>query len=230
MTTLLLENNDAIFRISSTNQIFDGYLRMYSEIDNQAPSNKFDLSKFKEKDILKADKVYKKQLFTSPPTRFSEARLIKEMESLGIGRPSTYAQTISTLKQRKYVKFKEKKFFPTDQGKLTIAKLDEFFNEFISTDYSKNMEETLDDVANGEVEQNKILKEFYDYFMPLVDNAFKNMEKIKPKETGEICPKCGSPMVFRKGRYGEFEACSNYPQCKYIKKEENTIDKYFLLI
>ncbi len=222
VTTLLLENNDAEFKVSSTSVLFDGYIKLYSEIDNVGVANKFDLSKFNENDVLQADEVYKKQLFTAPPVRYSEARLIKEMETLGIGRPSTYAQTISTLKQRKYVTFKEKKFFPTEQGKLTIEKLDKFFSEFVSSNYSKDMEETLDDIAEGKKDQVKTLSSFYDYFMPLVDNAFKKMEKIKPQETGESCPKCGSPMVIRKGRYGEFEACSNYPKCKYIKQDETT--------
>ncbi len=220
ITTLLLENNQAIFKITSTTQLFDGYMKLYSKIDNTNGVNHFDLSKFNENDKLKADEIYKKQLFTSPPARYSEARLIKEMETLGIGRPSTYAQTISTITQRKYVVFKEKKFFPTDQGRLTIEKLDKYFAEFVSANYSKSMEETLDEVANGSEQQLKILKEFYSYFIPLVDNAFKKMEKIKPKETGELCPQCGSPMVFRTGRYGQFEACSNYPKCKYIKKQE----------
>ncbi len=221
VTTLLLENNDAIFKVTSTSQIFDGYMKLYSKIDNSNGFNKFDLSKYKENDILKADKVIKKQLFTTPPARYSEARLIKEMETLGIGRPSTYAQTIATISQRKYVVYKEKKFFPTDQGRLTIEKLDKYFAEFISSDYSKNMEETLDDIASGKKEQIKILSDFYNYFMPLINNAFKNMEKIKPEETGEMCPECGSPMVYRVGRYGKFEACSNYPKCKYIKKDDN---------
>lgn len=217
VTTLLLENNGLQFKVTSSKQIFDGYLKAMALLDKPKKQDVLDLSNFKEGDHLKADKVYDKQLFTNPPLRYTEARLIKEMEELGIGRPSTYANTISTILNRKYVEKEERKFKPTEQGKLTTDKLEKFFNEFISTDYSKNMEDVLDEIASGKEEQLKVLKEFYNYFMPLIEEAQKNMEKIQAEETGEICPKCGSPMVIRNGRYGTFEACSNFPACKYIK-------------
>jgi DNA topoisomerase-1 len=142
------------------------------------------------------------------------------MEDLGIGRPSTYSQTITTLKTRKYVSVKEKKFTPTDQGVLTIEKLDEFFGQIISVDYTARMEKVLDDISLGNQDQHEIISKFYHSFIPMVDNANKNMDKIQPKFTGEDCPKCGSPMVFRTSRYGSFEACSNYPTCKHIKVKE----------
>ena len=227
VTTLLLENNGLVFKTTSSKQLFDGYLKALEHIDQRQNQPALDLSQFKEGDQLKADEVYDKQLFTSPPARYSESRLIKEMEELGIGRPSTYAQTISTIIKRRYVEFKEKKFFPTEQGTLTIEKLEKFFKEFISADYSKNMEEILDDIAEGDEKQLKVLREFYDYFMPLVDHARQHMEKVEAEETGEMCPKCGSPMVYRMGRYGKFEACSNFPTCKYIKPNEKTKEKAF---
>lgn len=227
VTTLLLENNGLVFKTTSSKQLFDGYLKALEHIDQRQNQPALDLSQFKEGDQLKADEVYDKQLFTSPPARYSESRLIKEMEELGIGRPSTYAQTISTIIKRRYVEFKEKKFFPTEQGTLTIEKLEKFFKEFISADYSKNMEEILDDIAEGNAKQLKVLREFYDYFMPLVDHARQYMEKLEAEETGETCPKCGSPMVYRIGRYGKFEACSNFPTCKYIKPNEKTKEKAF---
>jgi len=105
--------------------------------------------------------------------------------------------------------------------------LEKFFKEFVSANYSKKMEEDLDDIAKGDAEQLVFLRNFYDYFMPLVDYAKKNMEKIEPEKTGEMCPKCGSPMVVRIGRYGKFEACSNFPKCKYIKPNENSKQKAF---
>ncbi|MFW5888820.1 MAG: type I DNA topoisomerase [Bacillota bacterium] len=225
VTTLLLENNNTIFKTTSSKQIFDGYLKAMKNIEKQKEQPQLDLSKFKEDDKLVADKVYEKQLFTAPPNRYTEARLIKEMEDLGIGRPSTYANTVTTLKKRKYVDFQEKKFFPTEQGKLTVEKLEKFFSEFISADYSRNMEEVLDEIAKGEENQLKVLREFYDYFIPLVEKAKENMEKIKAEKTGETCPKCGSPMVYRHGKYGKFEACSNFPDCKYIKPNEKSKDK-----
>ena len=219
VTTLLLNNNEAVFKATSSKQLFDGYLKLTYEYEDEE-KNIIDLSRFKVNEKLAADKVWEEQFFTKPPTRYTEARLIKDMEELGIGRPSTYASTISTLKKRRYVKIDQKKFVPTDQGRLTIEKLDEFFHEFISTIYSKKMEEILDDIANGNELQLNVLQDFYDYFIPLVDNARTNMEKVKPEKTGESCPVCGEPMVIKIGRYGKFEACSNYPTCKYIKPKE----------
>ncbi len=219
VTTLLLNNNEAVFKATSSKQLFDGYLKLTYEYEDEE-KNIIDLSRFKVNEKLAADKVWEEQFFTKPPTRYTEARLIKDMEELGIGRPSTYASTISTLKKRRYVKIDQKKFVPTDQGRLTIEKLDEFFHEFISTNYSKKMEEILDDIANGNELQLNVLQDFYDYFIPLVDNARTNMEKVKPEKTGESCPVCGEPMVIKIGRYGKFEACSNYPTCKYIKPKE----------
>ena len=227
VTTLLLDNQGCVFKISSTRQLFDGYLKAMAEIDPPKKQDVLDLSAFHEGDQLQADKVYDKQCFTKAPLRYTEARLIKEMEELGIGRPSTYSNTISTLLERHYVTKEEKKFVPTDQGKLTTDKLEKFFNEFISTSYSKHMEDVLDEIARGNEDQLKVLREFYDYFMPLIETAQKKMEKIEPEKTGEACPQCGSDMVFRIGRYGKFEACSNYPECKYIKPNEHSKQKAF---
>jgi DNA topoisomerase-1 len=216
VTSVELSNNDALFKATAQELVFDGYLKLYTY---ESVSNS-KLPKLEEKTVLVPTSIDKSQHFTKPPARFSEARVIKEMEDLGIGRPSTYSQTISTLKKRKYVVVKEKKFIPTDQGKLTIEKLDEFFNQIISADYSARMEKVLDDIALGEDQQTRIVTSFYNSFIPMVDNANKNMEKIAPKFTGEDCPNCGSPMVFRSSRYGTFEACSNYPTCKHIKTKD----------
>lgn len=219
VTTVLLNNNETIFKATSSKQLFDGYLKLTSEYDDEE-KNSIDLSRFNTGEKIAADKVWDEQFFTKPPIRYTEAKLIKDMEELGIGRPSTYASTISTLKKRRYVRIDQRKFVPTDQGRLTIEKLDEFFHEFISTSYSKKMEEILDDIANGDELQLNVLQDFYDYFIPLVDNAKANMEKVKPEKTGEKCPVCGEPMVYKIGRYGKFEACSDYPTCKYIKPKE----------
>jgi len=164
------------------------------------------------------------QHFTQPPARYSEARLIKEMEELGIGRPSTYAQTMETLKARGYVALDDKRFKPTDQGMLTSDKLDEFFSEFINVEYTAGMERDLDEIAKGQKVWHDELKSFYDHFIPMLDSAQENMEKVAPKEVGEDCPDCGKPLVVRRGRYGEFVACSGYPDCRHIKKDEETED------
>lgn len=216
-TTIDLQSNDASFKASAQELVFDGYLKVYGNYESVPTS---DLPPLKEGDKIKPLSIDKQQNFTKPPARFTEARLIKEMEDLGIGRPSTYSQTISTLKKRKYVSVKEKKFIPTEQGRLTIDKLNEFFSQIISVDYTARMEKVLDDISTGNEEQTNIVSSFYNAFIPMVDKANENMEKVAPKFTGEQCPKCGSEMVFRNSRYGTFEACSNYPSCKYIKQKE----------
>ena len=215
--TIELINNKALFKASAQDLVFDGYLKVYSKYE------KLDLSELPdlvENSTIEPTEVQKTQHFTKPPARFSEARLIKEMEDLGIGRPSTYSQTITTLKTRKYVSVTEKKFTPTEQGTLTTEKLDEFFGQIISVDYTARMEKVLDEISLGKENQYEIISKFYKSFIPMVDNANKNMDKVQPKFTGEECPKCGSPMVFRTSRYGTFEACSNFPTCKHIKAKE----------
>jgi len=219
--TILLQSNEGSFKASSYKPVFDGYLAVYAKYDSDEEEVKKNVVpdwEIGKKAVPSV--VSKKQCFTQAPQRFNEARLIKEMEDLGIGRPSTYASTISTIKERKYVSVLEKKFVPTEQGKMTIDQLDQFFSRFISADYSNQMEKRLDDIALGNGSQPESVREFYNFFIPLVEYATKNMEKVKASETGEICPKCGSPMVHRKGKYGEFEACGNFPTCKYIKPSE----------
>ena len=126
---------------------------------------------------------------------------------------------METLKSRGYVLLEDKKFKPTDQGILTSDKLSEFFSEFINVEYTAEMEKKLDEISKGQKVWYEELKTFYDHFIPMLENAQQNMEKIAPVEIGEDCPECGSPLVIRRGRYGEFVACSAYPTCKYIKKE-----------
>jgi DNA topoisomerase-1 len=224
VTTLLLRSGDAIFKATASKMVFDGYLKLYGKFETPEEQEKNELPIYQTGDQITALEITKKQCFTSPPLRYNEARLIKEMEDQGIGRPSTYAQTIQTLKLRKYVTLVDKKFVATDQGKMTIEQLDLFFKEFISASFSSEMEDVLDEIASGKADSTKVLSEFYDYFMPLVEAAQKNMKKVKPEETGEICPVCGHKMVHRKGTYGDFEACGNFPKCKYIKQKPTDED------
>ena len=216
-TTLLFENHDYQFKTTGQSIIFDGYLRLYQDYE---VSEEKILPDLKEKEIYEALEIKDEQHFTKPPARYTEAKLIKEMEELGIGRPSTYAKTIDTLKERGYVQIEDKKFVPTETGIESTNKLQEFFSDLINVDYTREMEEDLDKIAEGDLVWNEVLKEFYDLFEPRVKNAFQEMEKKEPERTGEICPECGSPLVVRKGKYGSFIACSNYPECKYVKKEE----------
>lgn len=223
-TTVLLDNNDYGFKATGSVLTFDGYLKVYGDYEDQEDTILPDFKNYKSGIIL-SDTITKTQHFTKPPARFTESSLIKELESLGIGRPSTYATIISTIKDRGYVTLEDKKFVPTEVGFETTDKLQEFFSSIVNVKYTANMEKDLDEIAEGNEDYKKMLKDFYDNFAPLVDNAFKNMEKKKPEETGEKCPECGSPLVIRKGKYGQFTACSNYPTCKYIKKENKQTEK-----
>ncbi len=215
-TTVVFDNNDYKFKTTGQILIFDGYLKVYKDYES---SEDRILPEFNENGELVTKDVNAEQHFTNPPARYSEAKLIKEMEELGIGRPSTYAKTIDTIKERDYVEMVEKKFKPTEVGIETTDKLQEFFSDIINVEYTRDMEEELDEIAEGKAVWNKVLDDFYKLFEPRVKDAFSDMEKKAPTETGEKCPECGSPLVIRKGRYGEFTACSNYPECKYIKKE-----------
>ena len=219
-TTIVLDNNNYQFKSTGQKTIFDGFLKVYKDYMN---SEDVELPLINEGDILKTEEVKKEQHFTKPAPRFTEASLIKEMESLGIGRPSTYAKTMETLKERAYVTIEDKKFHPTEIGIETTDKLQEFFSNIINVEYTRDMETDLDEIADDKLDNIKVLRDFYDTFEPLVENAFSNMEKKAPTLTGEKCPDCGSDLVIRKGKFGEFTACSNYPDCKYIKKEEKEI-------
>ncbi|MDP2426120.1 MAG: type I DNA topoisomerase [bacterium] len=217
-TILVLENGETLFKAIQNKPDFDGYLKVYGKYDAGTTKSKDQLPNLTVGDYILANSVLEKQCFTNPPMRYSESKLIKEMEELGIGRPSTYASTILLLKKRKYISESDKKFVPSDQGMLTIDALEEFFKEFISADYSKDMEDVLDQIAEGSKEPVDVVRSFYEYFNPIVVNASRDMKKIPPTQTGEPCPLCGKPMVHRKGKYGEFEGCSDYPTCRYIKK------------
>ena len=219
-TTVVLRNNDYDFKATGQVLLFDGYLKVYKEFES---SEDKALPKLEKNELLEAIDITKEQHFTQPPARYTEAKLIKEMEELGIGRPSTYATVIDTIKEREYAELVDKKFVPTKIGFETTDKLQEFFSGIINVEYTANMETDLDKIALEKEDNIKVLHRFYDSFEPLVKKAFGEMEKNKAEETGEMCPECGSPLVIRKGKFGEFVACSNYPTCKYIKKEEKEV-------
>ena len=221
-TTVVLDNNNYQFKATGQVIVFDGYLKVYSEYED---SEEKVLPSFEgnKSSVLVSTDITKEQHFTKPPARYTEAKLIKEMEELGIGRPSTYATIMETLKTRGYTKMEDKKFVPTEVGIEITDKLQEFFSHIINVEYTANMEEKLDEIAEGKIDYKKTLREFYNDFEPAVKEAFSEMEKKAPEETGENCPECGSPLVIRKGKYGEFTACSNYPTCKYIKQEKKEI-------
>lgn len=218
-TTVLLENNGYLFKTTGSVLLFDGYLKVYGDYEVNEDTILPDLKNYKS-DVILANDILKEQHFTKPLPRYTESSLIKELEKLGIGRPSTYATIMETIKARGYVTVSEKKFIPTDIGMETTDKLQEYFSSIVNVEYTANMEKDLDEIAEEHKDNVKVLKDFYDEFEPLVQKAFHEMEKKAPETTGEVCPECGSELVIRKGKYGAFVACSNYPTCKYIKKEE----------
>lgn len=218
-TTIILDNNDYKFKTTGSVITFDGYLKIYSDYESNEDKILPDLES-KINTVIVSNDIVAEQHFTKPKSRYTEAKLIKELEELGIGRPSTYVKIIDTLKERDYIRLENKKFFPTDMGIITTDKLQEFFSNIINVEYTRDMEEDLDKIADGDKVWNVVLENFYGDFEKLVGEAFKEMKKEAPEETGEKCPECGNPLVIRKGKYGEFVACSNYPECKYIKKEE----------
>ena len=223
LTYTFIQNNHE-FVANGSQLSFDGYLKVY---DSYETTKDVILPALIEKQAYQAEKINADQHFTEPPLRYSEARLIKEMEELGIGRPSTYSSIIDTIQVRGYVELKKptegaktKVFFPTEQGELTEEKLDEFFSSIINVKYTAQMEDELDMIAEGKEDNILALQNFWDKFNPLVDDAYEKMEKIKPEEVGEKCPECGSELVYRTGRYGKFISCSNFPSCKYTRKIE----------
>lgn len=219
--TVLFTNNETVWKINGQTMTFDGYLKVYGLDDED--KNKL-LPDFKEHDVYKDAEVIINELMTKPKSRYTEATLIKEMEELGIGRPSTYATTMSVLKERDYVNVIKKSLVPTEQGRITSKVLNEYFNQIFNVKYTANMETNLDKIAKGEYDYKQELHQFYDEFLPIYENAWQNMDKAKPVLSDELCPICGSQLAIRKSRYGEFLACSNYPKCKYIKQEENPDD------
>ncbi len=216
-TSVVLENNNYFFNASGSVLKFDGYLRLYSPYEKQKDEI---LPELNEQEVLESQNIEKTQHFTKPPARYSEAKLIKEMEELGIGRPSTYAMIIDTIQTRGYVELVDKTFKPTESGIITSDRLTQFFNDIINVEYTAQMEKELDNIAEGQDDYFDAIDTFIKKFQPLLDEANEKMEVIAPKKTGEKCPECGHDLVERHGRYGKFVACENYPECKYIKKEK----------
>lgn len=220
-TSVVLDNNDYKFNASGQVNTFDGYLKIYKEFETTNDKVLPDFSSYKSS-VIVSKEIKANSHFTEPPARFKEDTLIKELESLGIGRPSTYVKIIEVLKERKYISMENKKFIPTTVGVQVTDKLQEYFSSIINVKYTSEMETDLDKVAEGKYVWYELLNKFYKDFEPLVEEAYSKMEKEKPEETGELCPVCGKPLVYRHGKYGKFIACSGYPECKYIPKVEKS--------
>jgi DNA topoisomerase-1 len=216
--SILFKGDKCTFKASGRKLLFDGFYKVtgHGDKDKLLP----DLEKGQS---VSLDDIKPEQHFTEPPARYNEASLIKKLESLGIGRPSTYAPTVTTLQTRKYIELEKKRIHPTEIAFTVTEMLEEHFPEIVDSNFTANMEETLDKVAEGKTSWQTILKEFYTPFLQKVEDGKKNIKSLKVAiPTGEDCPKCGSELLLRKGRYGEFIACSNFPKCKYTKNTDGT--------
>lgn len=215
------------FRANGQTIKFKGFMSVYIEgTDEETEDGENKLPPLEVGDQVKAVNIDENQHFTQPPPRYTEARLVKTMEEKGIGRPSTYAPTIDTIQKRNYVKVDAKKFYPTELGMIVNESVKEYFPEIIDVDFTVNMETLLDRIANGEIGWKKVIETFYNDFKTHVERAEKEMDKIEIKDepAGEDCEKCGSPMVYKMGKFGKFMACSNFPECRNTKAIIKTID------
>ncbi len=222
--TLKLLGNEYMFKAEASKLVFDGYDVIYKDFGSKPKDS--ELPSLGDLKTLPLVSVEKEQHFTKAPARFTEAKIVKLMEEKGIGRPSTYASTISTLSLRHYVSIEKGTMIPTDQGKLTVDELVKYFPNFMDPSYTAEMETKLDDIVAGDNSKTDLLETFYVGFVEQLDNADKAMEKLQPVETGENCPICGKPLVYRQGKYGNFVACSGYPECHYVQKEEKPEPEY----
>lgn len=217
-STTTFENNKVVYRGSHSKLLFNGFLAVLKEKEKVKLAPEFEVG-----EDAKVKEIKEEQHFTQPPARYSEAKLIAELEELGVGRPSTYATIVDTLQKRYYAKLQNKVFTPTELGTLVSKITEQYFPDIINTKFTANLESQLDDIAEGKVGWEKTICNFYRNFRKDVKKAETEMEKVEIKQefTGESCPECSSPLVFKLGKFGKFIACSNFPDCRYT----NTIQK-----
>ncbi|RVZ80805.1 type I DNA topoisomerase [Helicobacter pylori] len=208
------------FKASGRKLLFDGYYKILGNDDKDKL-----LPNLKENDPIKLEKLESNAHVTEPPARYSEASLIKVLENLGIGRPSTYAPTISLLQNRDYIKVEKKQISALESAFKVIEILEKHFEEIVDSKFSASLEEELDNIAQNKADYQQVLKDFYYPFMDKIEAGKKNIISQKVHEkTGQSCPKCGGELVKKNSRYGEFIACNNYPKCKYVKQTESAND------
>ncbi|MCY7767057.1 type I DNA topoisomerase [Bacillus inaquosorum] len=215
-----LTNNGLTFRANGSKVKFSGFMKVYVEgKDDQMEEKDRMLPDLQECDTVLSKDIEPEQHFTQPPPRYTEARLVKTLEELGIGRPSTYAPTLDTIQRRGYVGLDNKRFVPTELGQIVLDLIMEFFPEIINVEFTAKMEKDLDHVEEGNTEWVKIIDNFYTDFEKRVKKAEAEMKEveIEPEYAGEDCELCSSPMVYKMGRYGKFLACSNFPDCRNTK-------------
>lgn len=211
-----LSAGDYTFRASGSRLRFSGFLEAYSKGEEE---DEKIIPKLTQGDILQAEQLLPEQHFTQPPARYTDASLIKTLEEIGVGRPSTYAPTLTTIQARHYVTKEAKNLFPTELGEMVDEIMKTYFPDIVDIDFTANMEKRLDDVEMGKEEWKQIIRDFYPDFKKSVENAAEKLEKIeiKDEETDIICEKCGRNMVIKYGRYGKFLACPGFPECQNAK-------------
>lgn len=215
-----LDNNGVQFRANGSKVKFAGFMKVYVESNDDNKEEKENiLPDLKKEDKVESQTLEQRQHFTQPPPRYTEARLVKTLEEIGIGRPSTYSPTLDTIQRRNYVSLTNKRFIPTELGEIVNELIEDYFPEILDVKFTANMENELDEVEHGKVAWVKVIDEFYKHFEPNVERADKEMEKIEIKDepAGIDCDICGSPMVYKMGKYGKFLACSNFPECRNTK-------------
>lgn len=218
-----IDNNGYTFKASGSKLVFDGYLKAYKATDDEDDSKMLPV--LAEGEILVQKDVTAEQNFTQPPSRFTEASLVKDLEEKNIGRPSTYAPIVATLVERKYVKRDKKSLVPTELGFIITEFMETYFKEIVDTGFTADMEDKLDLVEVKDNDWKDIIRDFYAGFKKELDVAEEEMQKVKIEDepTGELCEICGKPMVKKQGRFGEFIACSGYPECKNTKPIVQTV-------
>lgn len=221
--TVDLRSGEAVFRATGSKVKFPGFMKVYVEgNDDNSPALGDEeklLPPLTKGDEPKLESIDPKQHFTQPPPRYSEARLVRALEEMGIGRPSTYAPTLETIQKRGYVAMEEKRFIPTELGELVIQQMIEYFPEILDVEFTAHMEEQLDHVEEGKEEWVQVLSDFYESFEKRLQVAEAEMEKIEIQDevSDEICEKCGNHFVYKMGRFGKFLACSGFPDCRNTK-------------
>ncbi len=204
---------------------FDGFIKVYTEgKDDEVEEEKITIPELVKDEVLDFHQFEKTQKFTEPPKRYTEATLVKKLEGLGIGRPSTYAPTMSTIQDRGYVRLEEKRFFPEEIAEIVNDLLVEHFPKVVDFQFTAKMEDEFDDIAEGKMKWQAVIDEFYLPFAATLKEKNKELDKkdiVPVKEIGEKCPECKKPLVERFGRFGKFIACSDYPNCKYSRPLES---------
>ncbi len=228
--TVDISANNYTFRAAGSTVKFDGFTHLYTEdkdVQEEEGKNTENqqLPPLKENELLKLINLLPKQHFTEPPPRYTEATLVKALEERGMGRPSTYAAIISTIQDRKYTVLEQKKFIPTELGFTVTDLLVKHFPTIMNVEFTADIEDKLDEIEDGNMKWVELIEEFWTPFKESLENAKENMENMKapPKESGEMCPNCGKPLLIRESRYGEFLGCSGYPECKTIISKQNDI-------